>query len=212
MVHNTHWSDREMTEEPQKTAISDHDASEDGWQLLVSKSEFARMRGVSRRAVYKAIESGRIVAGVAPDGRIDPLLADKLWRENTDPSRGGRQERESISMAEALEIFHQCGERGEVPPIHVSRAALLHFRTELLRLELGEKKGELVEAAKVEAQAFKAARNCRDAVLAIPDRLSAELAGISDVATVRAKLRREFENALAPLEEPLSYGGERLRM
>lgn len=40
-------------------------------------SDYARHRGVSRRAVYNAINSGRIEQ--LADGRIDPTDADERW-------------------------------------------------------------------------------------------------------------------------------------
>lgn len=54
---------------------------------LVSKAEYARRKGVSRQAVYKALE-WRITPAEIPDGRIDVALADRLWRENTHPGLG----------------------------------------------------------------------------------------------------------------------------
>ncbi len=51
---------------------------------------YAAHRKCSRQAVEKAISSGRIVAIAGKGGRlIDPVAADKAWRENSDPFRGG---------------------------------------------------------------------------------------------------------------------------
>jgi hypothetical protein len=45
---------------------------------------YARHRGCSRQAVYKALETGRITRG--PDGSIDPAKADAQWLANTSPA------------------------------------------------------------------------------------------------------------------------------
>ena len=51
-------------------------------------TEYARHRGVSRQAVYKALAARRIQRD--RDGRIDAQTADRRWHELTDPFRGGQ--------------------------------------------------------------------------------------------------------------------------
>ena len=51
---------------------------------LISQREYARRRGISNVAVHRAVASGRIST---VDGRIDPVQADREWRENTDQSK-----------------------------------------------------------------------------------------------------------------------------
>lgn len=50
---------------------------------IVSLRAYARHRGVSLKAVQKAIESGRITK--TPDGKINPEQADAEWARNTAP-------------------------------------------------------------------------------------------------------------------------------
>ena len=50
-------------------------------------NEYARYRGVSRQAVYKALAVGRITR--EDDGLVDVQAADRQWEESTDPLRGG---------------------------------------------------------------------------------------------------------------------------
>ena len=50
-------------------------------------TEYARHRVCSRQAVYQSLAAGRITR--AGDGKIDPQVADRMWRERTDPLRGG---------------------------------------------------------------------------------------------------------------------------
>ena len=51
--------------------------------MRMSQRMYARYRGVTHRAVQKAIRSGRIVAEA--DGRIDPVRADAMWIAYTRP-------------------------------------------------------------------------------------------------------------------------------
>ena len=51
----------------------------------LSRRAYARHRGVSHEAVRKALATGRIAAG--PDGKIDPVVADRQWDTSTDLSK-----------------------------------------------------------------------------------------------------------------------------
>jgi hypothetical protein len=46
---------------------------------------YARLRGVSHVAVLRAIKAGRVPA--EPDGTIDQIKADVVWKRSTDPGR-----------------------------------------------------------------------------------------------------------------------------
>ncbi len=56
---------------------------------MITAAEYARLRGVSRNAVSKAIKAGRISVTTAANGRmlIDADQADREWAANTDPHR-----------------------------------------------------------------------------------------------------------------------------
>src|SRR5881409_1039956 len=56
----------------------------------LSQRAYARRRGVTHRAVQKAIKAGRITT--SPDGTIDPARADAQWTANTDPAGAARHE------------------------------------------------------------------------------------------------------------------------
>jgi len=60
--------------------------------MLLSTEDYARRRGVSGRAVRKAIAAGRLVGSVTRHGSrnwlVDPDLADQEWNANTLTPRG----------------------------------------------------------------------------------------------------------------------------
>ena len=56
----------------------------------LSQRAYARHRGVTHRAVQKAIKAGRITTN--SDGTIDPARADAQWTANTDPAGAARHE------------------------------------------------------------------------------------------------------------------------
>lgn len=144
---------------------------------LMSQRAYARHRGVTHRAVQKALASGRITA--TPDGRIDSALADALWDANTRPSVNASQ-RGIADYAEA-------------------RALREHYRAELARLEYEQRSGKLVDASAVQAAAFGEARRARDLLLTMPDRVAPIIVGLDDAAEVHRIIAAEVERALHEL-------------
>ena len=49
---------------------------------LITQAEYARRRGVTQAAVCKAVKRCRIPV---IEGKLDPLVADVLWKARTDP-------------------------------------------------------------------------------------------------------------------------------
>lgn len=74
----------------------------------LSRRAYAAQRGVSHTAVGKAIASGRI--STLPDGTIDPVVADREWDTNTDPTQQRGAHSRALGAATAAET------RGDGPP------------------------------------------------------------------------------------------------
>lgn len=165
-----------------------------------NRAEYAKLRGVSRQAVAAAIKSGRITAAVLDDGTIDIALADKLWAENTNPVQGEHghiSKRKNKNEDELIEAARSVG----VDPLHPptlaeSKTLEAAYKARLAQIEYEQKSGQLVDAEGVKKEAFRVARITRDAMLAIPDRLSAELAGITEPFVIHQKLMAEIRSAI----------------
>ncbi|MDE2563357.1 MAG: hypothetical protein KGL48_14030 [Sphingomonadales bacterium] len=169
-------------------------------------SAYARHRGVSRRAVYKALE-WRIAKARMSDGRIATAQADRLWEANTHPGVGGKQRGKSTLCLTSDELVALCLRLKDDPeyvmPREESALLLVYCRAEAIRLDYEYKVGLLVEEDRLNREIFERARGARDALFAIPDRLAAELAGMTNGIAIRNRLRAEIEAALAELEKPL---------
>src|SRR5512133_3782911 len=126
----------------------------------VSIRAYAKRRHVSHTAVEKAIAAGRI--STLPDGSIDPAAADVEWERNT--------------------LYPQAG--GGNAEFTKARTVHEHYRARLAKLAYDEKVGTLVSKAEVQTTAFNQYRRFRDAMLGIPDRVSAMLAAETDAARV----------------------------
>jgi hypothetical protein len=137
----------------------------------ISIRAYARHRGVSHTAVEKAIAAGRI--GTLADGSINPATADAEWERNT---------------------FYPHDSAS--PQYAQARTVHEHYRARLARLDYEERAGQLVSKAEVQVAAFNQYRRFRDAMLNIPDRISAQLAAEPDAARVYEILAAEIRKAL----------------
>lgn len=162
---------------------------------LVKVAEYAKLRNVSKVAVYTAIKNGRLDGARNGDGLIDVEIADRLWVENADPRKGGKVVKGEPKIAQSFRL----GEGR--PTLTESKTLEAEYKAQLARIEFEEKSGKLVDAEKVKKEAFKLARLTRDALLAIPDRLSAELAGITDPFVVHEKIMTEIRGAISEISK-----------
>lgn len=169
---------------------------------LVSQREYARRRGVSNVAVHHAVAAGRVTL---VDGKIDPVLADRQWVENTDTSKP----RNSVTgnpraRRPAADAGGDDGSDAGLTGYSRARAAKEVYHAQMAKLKLDQLRGTLILAADVELQAMNSARRCRDKLLALPDRLSGVLAGIADAAECHRILEDEIERICMELsgQEP----------
>lgn len=162
----------------------------------LSEAAYADRIGVSKAAVQKAKQVGRVV--VFPDGSIDPVASDASMRRNTDQSkqRGGARVRIEDD-GDALEI-PAGADFMEVKTLHERR------KVEKLEIEIAKRRGELVERAAAEALFFELARQERDSWLAWPARVSALMAAELGVEprVLEALLDRNLRDHLAAMAEP----------
>ena len=169
---------------------------------LVNSSEYGRLRGVSRQAVTKAINSGRIAAAVDENNLIDVDHADRLWAENTNPisgehghiGKGLKPQRTIVDAAIEIGI-----DPDNLPTLVESKTIEAAYKAKLAKIEYEERSSILVEAEEVKKSAFRIARLTRDAMLSIPDRLSAELAGMTEPFAIHTKLMNEIRSAIAEI-------------
>jgi phage terminase Nu1 subunit (DNA packaging protein) len=176
--------------------------------MLVTFSELALLKGVSKGAVTAAVRTGRISAAVVEkDGKrwLDRDEALELWNRNTRPTHNAKiSQPDAIEAppprdAEGLRQWVQQLPAEAIPALHESRARREHFQAELAAMQVAQGRGELVSAAEVQKEAFHCARNVRDNMLSIPARLAPELAGCTDARTVYLRLEQEITNALRAL-------------
>lgn len=152
---------------------------------VVSIREYARRRGVTHEAVRKAIRDGRIRK--TRTGKIDVVEANRAWQNSTDPSKQRKSASTATPPTEAAQQFA------------VARAMRESFAAQLAKLNYQQRAAILVDANQVRIKAFENARLVRDALLNIPNRISADLAAEPDPLKVGNILTTEITRVLAEL-------------
>lgn len=181
----------------------------------LSPQRFADAKGVSRQAVMKAIDSGRLKDSVTrTDGgrwRIDPEIAAREWAENTDPTHqiGARavekgKPKPKAEVAKTAPLFGTEEEKQELGKARTSQASAAAQRTlidaELKKLELETRRGNLIDREVAQRETFRIAREVRDAIMGIADRVSAEFASSTNPNEIHRRLTEEHVGALRSIE------------
>ena len=172
------------------------------------------IKGCTKAAVTHASKSRIAAAVVEKDGKrwLDRDLALELWDKNTRATPNSKVRRadpvepivEAVTHGPKpveLKTLIDALPEDQIPDLNESRARHEHYKAEKARLEALQGRGELVPAEEVKAAAFKMARGVRDSIMAIPDRLAAQLAGTTDARQCHTLLTEELRVALRSLAD-----------
>jgi hypothetical protein len=156
----------------------------------LSERQYAARVGLSRGAIQKAKEAGRLV--MLPDGSIDAEASDTRRAAMTDPSKSRAPPKPPVAAKARLKPVPEAAvsavgetlrEEGLPPPVTGGGTTFLQAKTanEVLkaqerRIRLQKLKGELVDRARAETLMFRLAREERDAWVTWPARVAALMA------------------------------------
>lgn len=169
------------------------DSMESIRMAVMSKTQYAKARGVSTESVRKWKHRGWLV--LTSDGKVDVEKSDAritAMRSN----RGGDHSKPAAEKPAGSRdtVFHDAKLREQVA------------RADMAELERDEKAGRLVLRAAVEKAARDDGVRLRDAVISVPVRIASRLALESDPVEVERLLDAELRRALAGIE-PGEFGG-----
>jgi pyruvate/2-oxoglutarate dehydrogenase complex dihydrolipoamide acyltransferase (E2) component len=175
---------------------------------LLSQRAYARHRGVTLRAVQKAVRSGRIQ--LTEDGKIDPAQADAEWERNTGPrphpviapSSPSPVRRPAPAEAPRSEL----GVTGGLDYAR-ARAVHEHYKARKAKLEYEEKLRKLIDSDEVAVAAFNRFRGFRDRMMNIPDQLAPVLAAESDPRRIHEMLATAIRKALLEFADAATQDG-----
>ena len=153
----------------------------------LSERHYAARVGLSRGAIQKAKEAGRLV--LHADGSIDSEASDQRRAAMTDPSKSraapaaAPPKQKPVPAAAVTAVGETLREEGLAAPVAGGGTTYLQAKTanEVLkaqerRIRLQKLKGELVDRARAETLMFRLAREERDGWVTWPARVAALMA------------------------------------
>ena len=163
--------------------------------MLISMAELAKLKNVSRMAVSKKVKSGKLDSAVVNhNGRklINKEEAFRLWDIQALPSK-------NTTVRKQLKQKISAKTDDEIPAYGESKAKREYFLAELAKLDVEEKKEQLVSVDEIKKSSFAKARAMREALTNLADRLSHQLAGEDDATVIHNLLSIEHREALENL-------------
>ena len=136
--------------------------------VAISLRAYAKHRGVTLKAVQKAIESGRIHTNA--DGKLDAERADAEWARNTGP-KARRTVASSSPTPPPVEQPRPDSLGAGALDYAKARAIIAHYEARLAKIDYEERIKKLINADEVSVAAFNLFRMFRDRMLNIPDRV-----------------------------------------
>lgn len=176
---------------------------------LVSQAEYARMRGVAKSAVHKAVTERRISL---IDGKIDPAVADIQWERNTraraDSGRSAIADQPPLGLA--AEAAH-APPSAPAPPFapmvgaDYSEARARRERAEAEEAEMRTAKirGTMVLRDDVDRALFEIGRELRDRLTGCGRRIASEVANLATAEACESVIDREHRIVLELLSTGL---------
>lgn len=194
---------------------------------FLRRSDYAKLRGVAASYITKLGHQGRLVLD-ASGKLIDVAATNALLDSTDDPARGGarrgglalpevsaRLAGDDLDAPAASSASDAAAPGADQRPVPVSmetsyklaatRERLAKART--AELELAERAGSLVRRDEVEAAVFGLARQAMEALDAIADRLSTQLAAESDPERVHALISADVRQIQQQLAEARAVPG-----
>ena len=148
-------------------------------------------------AVSKKVKSGKLdTAIVNHNGRklVNKEEAFRLWDLQAPPSK-------DTTVRKKLKEEIDSKKVEEIPAYGESKAKREYFLAELAKLDVEEKKKQLVSVDEIKKDSFATGRAIRESLTNLADRLSHQLAGEDDATVIHEILSSEHREALQNLAQ-----------
>ena len=165
--------------------------------MLITMAELAKLKNVSRMAVSKKVKSGKLDGAVVNhNGKklVNKEEAFRLWELQAPPSKD-----KSVRTQLKQEINSLPAD--SIPDFAESKAKREFYLAELAKLDVEEKKKQLVSVDEIKKSSFAKARSIREALTNLADRLSHQLAGEDDATVIHNIISTEHREALENLAQ-----------
>ena len=164
--------------------------------MLITYVDLAKIKNVSKSAVSQKKAKGIFKQALVKtkDGKelLDKDIALKLWDGvYIAPTNTKKELKEKIDSLPA----------DSIPDFAESKAKREFYLAELAKLDVEEKKKQLVSVDEIKKSSFAKARSIREALTNLADRLSHQLAGEDDATVIHTLLSTEHREALENLAQ-----------
>ena len=162
---------------------------------LISFADLATLKNVSRQAIYDRKRRGFFDKAIVKHNGKEVLnseIALQLWDKNDvyiAETTTKKQLKDKINTLSA----------DEVPSFSESKAKREFYLAELAKLDVEEKKKQLVSVEEIKKSSFATGRSIREALTNLADRLSHQLAGEDDATVIHNIISNEHREALENL-------------
>ena len=163
--------------------------------MLITMAELAKLKNVSRMAVSKKVKAGKLDGAIVNhNGKrlVNKEEAFRLWDLQAPPSRDKNIKKELKEEIDAKSI-------DEIPNYAESKAKREHFLAELARLDVEQKKKDLIPVTEIKKSSFEMGRAIREKLTNLADRLASQIAGETDPQIIHKLLTEEHRTALEEL-------------
>jgi hypothetical protein len=163
--------------------------------MFITMAELAKLKNVSRMAVSKKVKSGKLDGAIVNHNgkrKVHKEEAFRLWDLQAPPSRD-----KNIKKELKEEIYAKSVD--EIPNYAESKAKREHFLAELARLDVEQKKKDLIPVTDIKKSSFEMGRAIREKLTNLADRLANQIAGETDAQIIHKLLTEEHRTALEEL-------------
>ena len=159
---------------------------------LISFADLATLKNVSRQAIYDRKRRGFFDKAIVKHNGKEVLnseIALQLWDKNEVNITKLTTKKDLKDKIESLPA-------DSIPDFAESKAKREFYLAELAKLDVEEKKEQLVSVQDIKKSSFATARAIRESLSNLADRLSHQLAGEDDASVIHEILNNEHREAL----------------
>ena len=163
--------------------------------MFITMAELATLKNVSRAAVTKKIKSGKLEGAIVNhNGKklVNKEEAFRLWDLQAPPSK-------DTNVRKKLKQEIDSKTLEEIPSYGESKAKREYFLAELAKIDVEQKREQVIDVEIITKSAFAKARAIRASLENIADRLSHQLAGEDNPSAIHKILTEEHREALENL-------------
>jgi len=153
------------------------------------------LKNVSRQAVSKKIKTGKLDGAIVNHNgkkKVNKEEAFRLWDLQAPPSK-------DTTVRKQLKEEIDLKSENDIPSYGESKAKREYFLAELAKLDVEQKREQLIDVEIAKKSGFAKGRAIRESLLNIADRLAHQIAGEDDPGAIHKILTEEHREALENL-------------